>query len=132
MRVNGLGAVATICATTLVIGGCGTQQPFERGLPSGPGGGQSRALSFDGEIHDLLLVECASCHGGGAGGFTLSGDENADYAATLERIDPVDPEASLLLLKATGQGHGGGTIWSGAGDESYALVLEWIQEGAIR
>src|SRR5262249_12894835 len=85
---------------------------------------------------------CASgsCHGSfqGKGGLRLSlfGYEPAmDYAALTRealgrRINPVDPDQSLLLLKATGQtDHGGGRRFS-VGSWPYQLLREWIISGA--
>jgi hypothetical protein len=85
---------------------------------------------------------CASgsCHGSfqGKGGLRLSlfGYEPAmDYSALTRealgrRINPVDPDQSLLLLKATGQtDHGGGRRFS-VGSWPYQLLREWIVSGA--
>src|SRR5439155_13933232 len=81
-----------------------------------------------------------SCHGSfqGKGGFrhSLIGyDPDKDYfALTREvhgrRINPVDPERSLLLLKATGQiEHGGGQRFA-RDSWQYRLFRDWIAAGA--
>src|SRR5262249_54905003 len=81
-----------------------------------------------------------SCHGSfqGKGGLRLSlfGYNPAmDYAgltreALGRRINPVDPDQSLLLLKATGKtDHGGGRRFS-ADSGAYQLTREGIVNGA--
>jgi Protein of unknown function (DUF1549)/Protein of unknown function (DUF1553) len=81
-----------------------------------------------------------SCHGSfqGKGGFRLSlfgFDPDKDYVAVTRdgmarRVNPVDPDNSLLLLKATGQiEHGGGVRFS-KGSWQYRIFHEWIAGGA--
>lgn len=81
-----------------------------------------------------------SCHGSfqGRGGFRLSlfgFDPDKDHAALTRevlgrRINPVDPEQSLLLLKASGQiEHGGGRRFA-VGSWQYRLFRDWIAAGA--
>jgi hypothetical protein len=81
-----------------------------------------------------------ACHGSfqGKNGFRLSlfgYDPEKDYfALTREaggrRLNPVVPERSLLLLKATGQiEHGGGRRF-GQDSWQYQVFRQWIMEGA--
>jgi len=66
-----------------------------------------------------LGCNAGSCHGSfqGKGGFRLSlfgYDPDLDYASMTRdnqgrRVNPTDPDSSLLLLKATGQVEHGGT-----------------------
>jgi hypothetical protein len=88
-----------------------------------------------------LGCNAGSCHGSfqGKGGLRLSlfgYDPGMDYAgltreALGRRINPVDPDKSLLLLKATGQtDHGGGRRFS-PDSWSYQLIREWIAGGAV-
>ncbi len=81
-----------------------------------------------------------SCHGSfqGRGGFRLSlfgYDPDKDYLALTRdalgrRVNTADPDASLLLLKATGAvDHGGGRRF-GRGDWQYRVFREWIAAGA--
>ena len=81
-----------------------------------------------------------SCHGSfqGKGGFRLSlfgYDPEKDYAALTRdlsgrRVNAVDPDQSLLLLKATGQvEHGGGRRFS-TDSWQYKLFRQWIIEGS--
>lgn len=81
-----------------------------------------------------------SCHGSfqGRGGFRLSlfgYDPEKDYMALTRdvlgrRLNPVDPDNSLLLLKATGQvPHDGGVRFQ-KDSWQYKLFKEWITAGA--
>ena len=91
-------------------------------------------------ILDKKGCSTAACHGkfGGRGGFqvsllTLSPAD--DYAPIVlggrgRRINLVEPEKSLLLLKATGKiGHGGGERFA-VNSPEYALLRDWIAAGA--
>lgn len=80
------------------------------------------------------------CHGNGQGkgGLKLSlrgQDPNLDWAAMVQeqggrRVNLLEPERSLLLLKATGQlAHDGGQRFA-AGSPEYDLFLAWLRDGA--
>jgi len=83
-----------------------------------------------------------SCHGSfqGKGGFRLSlfgYDPEFDYVALTRdnqgrRINPSDPDSSLILLKATGQIEHGGLRRFGKGSWQYDLFRRWIAEGMPR
>jgi len=102
-------------------------------------------VDFERHIMGLLgRMGCnaGSCHGSfqGKGGFRLSlfgYDPEKDHAALTReflgrRINRVDPERSLLLLKATGQvEHGGGKRFA-RGSWQYQVLREWIAGGAPR
>jgi hypothetical protein len=120
-------------------------------LFSGPGRaavelpGKQTIEHVDFERHVMGLfgrVGCnsGSCHGSfqGKNGFRLSlfgYDPDKDYftlTRDLEgrRINPRDPDGSLLLLKATGQvNHGGGRRFDKQSWQ-YKLLREWIASGA--
>ncbi|HZT81658.1 MAG TPA: hypothetical protein VFA26_15635, partial [Gemmataceae bacterium] len=81
-----------------------------------------------------------SCHGSfqGKGGFRLSlfgYDPEKDFLAVTRdlsgrRVNPGDPDGSLLLLKATGAvSHGGGRRFA-RGSWPYELLRAWIADGA--
>jgi hypothetical protein len=83
-----------------------------------------------------------SCHGSfqGRGGFRLSlfgYDPEKDHDALTRdamgrRINPVDPDNSLILQKATGQVlHGGGRRF-GRDSWQYQVLRDWIVSGAKR
>ncbi len=81
-----------------------------------------------------------SCHGSfqGKGGFRLSlfgYEPDKDYLSVTRdnfgrRLNPSDPDSSLLLLKASGQvEHGGGVRFS-KGSWPYQVFRQWIADGA--
>lgn len=138
-RWIGLGLLSLLFA-------CGTDEPFARGekvekpggQAGGGGGGQGEGgtggdeggISFASDVDPILDVRCASCHAGNVGGLTLVGDPSLDYAAVIDRVVPGDPDASLLLTKARGAGHGGGAILS-PGQKDHDVIEAWITEGAL-
>jgi hypothetical protein len=101
----------------------------------------------DFERHVVSLLgkhgcSAGACHGSfqGRGGLRLSlfGHEPAQdfHALTRDamgrRIYPADPDASLVLLKATGRvPHGGGTRFA-KGTWQYNVLREWIARGGRR
>jgi hypothetical protein len=100
-------------------------------------------VDFERQVMGLfgrMGCNAASCHGSfqGRGGFRLSlfgYDPQMDYLALTRdvlarRINAVDPDQSLILLKATGQiEHGGGRRFS-RGSWQYRLLRDWIVAGA--
>src|SRR5947209_4854067 len=110
-----------------------------------PAGADVAVRKVDFERHLMGLFgrmgcNSGSCHGSfqGRGGFRLSlfgFDPEKDHAALTRevlgrRINPVDPEQSLVLLKASGQiEHGGGRRFA-AGSWQYRLFRDWIAAGA--
>ena len=59
----------------------------------------------------------------------FSGAATADFAVVSRLVDIGAPAESRLLSKASGNGHGGGTVFA-AGSPDYQTVLQWIQQGA--
>lgn len=102
-----------------------------------------RKVYFTTDVVPLLTrLNCNSggCHGKSTGqnGFKISllgFDPAMDYSAIARetrgrRIFPSDPDRSLLLLKATGLvPHGGGRLLE-ADSADYALLHDWIEQGA--
>lgn len=100
------------------------------------------APSFDTEIVPLLTkAGCnqGACHGKGSGqnGFRLSlrgfAPDQDHRSITREfngrRLDPIAPEESLLLRKASGlTPHEGGRLFA-PGSREYELLLDWIKSG---
>lgn len=90
------------------------------------------ALSFSTDIAPLLGL-CKNCHvpGGAASasGLIFTGDAGTDYQTVLQFVNTSAPASSRILSKASGNGHGGGTIYA-AGTNQYATILAWIQQGA--
>lgn len=101
-----------------------------------------RPIDFANDVVPLFSrygCNAGGCHGKASGqnGFKLSlfgFDPKFDYdaialAARGRRVFPASPEASLLLVKATGAApHGGGQRLE-PGSEPYQLLLRWIEQG---
>ncbi|MBN9523517.1 DUF1549 domain-containing protein [bacterium] len=99
-------------------------------------------INFANQVVPILTrLSCSSggCHGkiAGQNGFRLSllgFEPQFDYDNLLKegrgrRVFPANPEASLLLTKATGQSpHGGGKKME-VGGEEYKIVRRWIASG---
>lgn len=103
-----------------------------------------RPISFVNDVMPVLTKSGCNvgvCHakaGGGQNGFQLSllGFEPADdYEHIVKesrgrRLQLASPEHSLLLLKGTAKIPHGGGVRLVAGSENYALLHEWIRQGA--
>ncbi len=105
------------------------------GDTTGSGGATPRRITFAGRVQKLLIADCKICHASGAAAgstsYSISDDFDTDYEIARRLVDLATPERSVLLTKATGENHGGGTIFA-AGSAKHALLLEWIQGGALR
>jgi hypothetical protein len=101
-------------------------------------------LSFVNEVMPVLTksgCNAGVCHakaGGGQNGFQLSllGFEPVDDYEHLvkegrgRRLNFAAPDQSLLLLKATGTTRHGGGVRMETNSESYAVLRQWIRQGA--
>jgi len=110
-----------------------------------PDGSSLPTVEFDRHVASLfgrLGCNAGACHGSfqGRGGLNLSlfgHDPARDFDALSRgaqgrRVNVVDPERSLLLLKATGQvPHEGGQRFV-RGSWEYRVILAWIAGGAGR
>lgn len=114
---------------------------FSRGGPAADTGGETKdasapgdggALGFSTQI-DALLAPCKNCHvpGGAASASSLifTGNATTDYQTVLQLVNTAVPASSRILSKASGNGHGGGTIYA-VGTNQYDTILAWIQQGA--
>ena len=101
-----------------------------------------RPVSFQNDVMAVLSragCNAGACHGNlnGKGGLKLSlrgEDAELDRAALTRgmlgrRIDPQNPESSLLLKKASGAVPHEGGIRFGAGSTDYAILRAWIAAG---
>src|SRR6478736_6161035 len=108
-----------------------------------PGGKTIESVDFERHVMGILgRAGCAGggCHGSfqGKGGLRLSlfgYEPEKDFVAitrdsSARRINPADPDNSLLLLKATGQVDHGGSVRFGKGTWQYNVLREWIRAGA--
>jgi len=110
-----------------------------------PDGRHLEKVDFDRHVASLfgrLGCSAGACHGSfqGRGGLTLSlfgNDPARDYAtltrsALGRRVDVIEPDRSLVLLKPTGQvPHEGGQRFT-AGSWEYRVIRAWIAAGANR
>lgn len=129
--------ITGLALTTMLLSGSATSAAVEL-----PGKEKLEKIDFERHIMGLfgrLGCNSGSCHGSfqGKGGFRLSlfgYDPEKDYAALTRealgrRINTVDPERSLLLLKATGQAeHGGGKRFN-VDSWQYQVFKQWIEGG---
>lgn len=108
-----------------------------------PGGGDLQKIDFERHVMGLLSktgCNLGSCHGSfqGKNGFRLSlfgYEPEMDYAAMTRdnlgrRVNLVNPEESLLLLKATGQTIHEGGMRFGKDSWVYQVFQTWIEQGA--
>src|SRR5436190_6017467 len=103
-----------------------------------------KKVSFSNDVIPVLtkagcnLGVCHAKAGGGQNGFQLSllGFEPRDDFEELtsefraRRLFPAAPEKSLLLQKASGQVPHGGGVRLPADSDGYAVLREWIRQGA--
>jgi hypothetical protein len=136
--ITRLGAALVFSAGVLALAPTGARAAVEA-----PGKNRMERVDFERHIMGLfgrMGCNAASCHGSfqGKGGFRLSlfgYDPEKDYYALTRdvlgrRINPVDPDHSLLLLKATGQiEHGGGRRFDRESWQ-YQAFRQWIVSGA--
>ncbi|WP_165072597.1 DUF1549 and DUF1553 domain-containing protein [Paludisphaera rhizosphaerae] len=104
---------------------------------------ENRPWDFAQDVAPILTkagCNTGGCHGraDGQNGFHLSlfgYDPEGDHIALTRdagrrRVSLIQPDASLMLLKATGEAdHGGGPRLS-VGSQDYQTLLEWIRAGA--
>jgi hypothetical protein len=139
VRLAGRPGAALALALAAALGLTGRPAPAAVPLPTG---GAVERVDFERHLMGVFgRAGCnnGSCHGSfqGKGGFRLSlfgYDPEKDFTALTRdqfgrRLDPVDPEHSLLLLKATGRvPHEGGQRF-GKGSWQYQLFLDWVRQG---
>lgn len=101
-----------------------------------------QAATFDRDVMPLLTqagCNSGACHGAatGRGGFRLSlygQDPELDYERIVlelggRRVNPIDPEESLLLRKAGEFIEHGGGVRLDVGSQAWDVVREWIAAG---
>lgn len=90
-------------------------------------------VNFAVSVHPLLMASCASCHAtgklAGTTRLALSGDVSGDYTRVRALVSPASPAQSVLIVKASGQGHAGGPLLP-IGSAGHTLLLAWVTEGA--
>jgi hypothetical protein len=119
------------------------QSPVAPAAVNLPGKVKVETVNFERHVMGLfgrMGCNAGSCHGSfqGKGGFRLSlfgYDPEMDYRSVTRealgrRINVVNPDRSLLLLKATGQVEHGGSVRFGKDSWQYQVLREWIARGA--
>jgi len=128
--------------TAIALGG-GMLTAMAAGAPDGGSSAPPPAVSFDRDVMAVLSkggCNAGTCHGNlhGKGGFFLSlrgQDALADWRELVEstagrRINLLEPEQSLVLLKATARvPHGGGRRFT-PDDEEFAILRRWLRAAA--
>ncbi len=122
--VLGLGLAALGCAD------------FHRG-PAPADGGQDATddttpvadFAFETAVYPILQRRCQDCHSVGRigeyTGLVLTGNARMDRAMVLALVVPGDPDASLLLRRATGERHTGQDVLTRDTPE-YDTIASWI------
>ncbi|MEQ1877224.1 MAG: hypothetical protein ABL958_11295 [Bdellovibrionia bacterium] len=111
----------TTLASILLLIGCGSPTPFERGQKKeseGPGPVSETATDFSEKVYmekifPLLERDCTGCHGNPAPDFN-----HAKAIAVFQK-----PEQSPIVLRPTGTEHE--AVWA-PGSAELALVTKWI------
>ncbi len=90
-------------------------------------------VSFANEVMPVLDTNCKVCHTtGGMNENFLVSDTLSTYTniSTNNYVDTLNVDNSTLLVKALGNGHGGGTILNTT-DTEYQTLKDWITQGAL-
>ncbi len=126
---------AIITSAAWFLGGSGDAAAAQTGKEVQADFDTSRPVGFQAQVMPTLSklgCDSGGCHGkaGGRNGFALSlfgFDPKADFEALKRRVDPSDPDSSLLLLKPTAQlPHGGGAKLS-LDSAEYQTLVRWIK-----
>ena len=122
------GALIGLLVAALCAAGCAD---FTRG-PAADAAADAAPVDdpgFETYVYPILQSDCQSCHSqgqqAGATRFRLTGDAKADRAGVVALVYPDYPAGSLLLQRATGNGHSGGLIFTPDSAE-YMTILNWI------
>ncbi|MEO8212335.1 MAG: hypothetical protein ABI560_04040, partial [Myxococcales bacterium] len=107
--------------------------PLTAGSTVSPVAAPAPASTFAGTVHPLMMASCATCHRAGApaGGtrLVLSGAVERDEATARALLDASDAARSALVIKASGEMHGGGVVWPPS-DPRQAILLAWAMHPA--
>lgn len=139
-----VGSLVVVVAGSLALQTNGQAKVVAEGIQL-PGGRTLAQPDFERHVQALLDrhgCNAGKCHGNrhGQGGFTLSllaASPESDFLEITRRargryVNVADPEASLLLLKASGAAAHGGGARILAGSWEYAVLREWMAQGARR
>jgi hypothetical protein len=132
------------CALALALLGYAVLSPKPSAAAVDLPNGKLDKVDFERHVMGLfgrMGCNAGNCHGSfqGRGGLQLSlfgFDPEKDYyaltrLALARRINPADPDNSLLLLKATGMVEHGGGVRFGKNSWQYQTIRQWIADGAV-
>ncbi len=88
----------------------------------------SASVSFASSVMPVLESNCKACHSGSRT-FKVS-DTTSTYNNITSNYLASSGDNSVLLKKASGMGHGGGTILN-VTDSGYQTLRDWIAQGAL-
>lgn len=120
----------------------GTSDPVSVVVTINGGAPAPSSLTFVNDIAPILGsvsgANCSGCHNAsspypGIPVWYFASDNPYVYRDVLARVNLVDPENSLLLMKPTTSRHGGGVqidLSTVAGQAKYQTILEWVRAGA--
>lgn len=109
-----------------------TTTPTTPTTPATPPAAGTGGPDYLHEAVAILAPRCSGCHATQSTGWRVSANmasTASDYQVTLPKVDVNAPASSLLLTKASGQAHGGGTVIAATSAE-YAGLRAWIAAGA--
>lgn len=133
MRFDGRLPRLVVLALGFAASGCAD---FHRG-PAPVDGGEDATgdttlvadPAFETEVYPILQRRCQDCHSTGRigeyTGLVLTGNGRMDRAMVVALVVPGDPDASLLLRRATGEKHTGQDVLTRDTPE-YDTIASWI------
>lgn len=92
-------------------------------------------LFYRPDARAILQARCTSCHVSPNNPQAVAAlemnfnDDQATFNRLQTRVNTANPAQSLLLTKATGTSHGGGTALA-MGSSEYNTMVEWVRQGA--
>lgn len=142
MRFSGNLTRLVVLAFGVVAGGCADfhrgPAPIDSGAEDATGTDATSTtdditlvadFAFETAVYPILQRRCQDCHSvGRIGEFTglvLTGNARMDRAMVLALVVPGDPDASLLLRKATGERHTGQDVLTRDTLE-YDTIASWL------
>ncbi|MCO5166409.1 MAG: hypothetical protein M9894_08595 [Planctomycetes bacterium] len=92
-------------------------------------------LFYRPDVRAILQARCTSCHVAPNNPQAVTAlemnfsDDQATFNRLQTRVNTGNPAQSLLITKATGTSHGGGTAVA-MGSNEYNSLVEWVRQGA--
>ena len=123
------GKVWLAAGLVLMIGWSIACADFHRGTPADASGGVVDDPVFENGVYAVMQASCIFCHFAGEQAsstrLVMTANAKADRAMVVRLVTPGNPDSSLLLQKATGNSHGGGTRLI-PDTTDYNTIRDWI------